>query len=80
MRSGAVAFLIGLLFLPGWQAARCQTLSTILSNGPTSNRINMVVLSEGYQASELCQFLIDATNAVRSILSLSRTSRRQCRR
>jgi hypothetical protein len=45
------------------------TLTTILTNGPTANRINLVVLSEGYQASELGKFLSDATNMVNSILA-----------
>jgi hypothetical protein len=45
------------------------TLSTILTNGPTANRINIVVLSEGYQAIQLARFLVDATNAVNNLLS-----------
>jgi len=43
--------------------------STILTNGPNANRINIVVLSEGYQSNQLPQFLIDATNAVNNLLS-----------
>ncbi len=45
------------------------TFSTILSNGPTANRVNMVILSEGYTAAQLPQFLTDATNLVNSFLS-----------
>ncbi|MCX8091524.1 MAG: M64 family metallopeptidase [Verrucomicrobiae bacterium] len=50
-------------------AAGQGTLSTILSNGPTANRINLVVLSEGYTTNQLAQFLVDATNAVNALLA-----------
>ena len=56
----------------GWAPGLCAqgTLTTIFTNGPTSNRINIVVLSEGYQASELVtKFLGKATNAVNNLLS-----------
>ena len=45
------------------------TLSPIFTNGPTSNRINIVVISEGYTSNQLGQFLVDATNAVNHLLS-----------
>ena len=44
-------------------------MQTILTNGPVSNRLNIAVLSEGYTASQLAQFLVDATNAVNGLLS-----------
>ena len=34
-----------------------------------SNRLNIVVLSEGYTSNQLAQFLVDATNAVNTLLS-----------
>ena len=40
-----------------------------MSNGPVSNRLNLVVLSEGYTSSQLAQFAVDATNAVSALLS-----------
>src|SRR6185503_15668920 len=43
--------------------------STIITNGPVANRINLVVLSEGYQTNQLGKFLIDATNEVNNLLS-----------
>ncbi len=52
--------------LPLFAAASMQT---ILTNGPTSKRLNIVILSEGYTASQLAQFLVDATNAVGALLS-----------
>jgi hypothetical protein len=45
------------------------SMQTILTNGPTSNRLNIVVLSEGYTSSELGQFVLNASNAVRVLLS-----------
>jgi hypothetical protein len=44
-------------------------MQTILTNGPVSNRFNIVVLSEGYTSNELARFLVDATNAVSTLLS-----------
>jgi hypothetical protein len=44
-------------------------MQTILTNGPTTNRLNIVVLSEGYTTNQLPQFLVDATNAVNALLS-----------
>lgn len=44
-------------------------MQTILTNGPVSNRLNVVLLSEGYTNNELGQFSIDATNAVKALLS-----------
>ena len=44
-------------------------MQTILTNGPTSNRLNIVVLSEGYTSSQLPLFLVDATNAINTLLS-----------
>jgi len=45
-------------------------LTAIFTNGPTSNRINLVILSEGYQTNQLGQFLMDATNAANNLLSV----------
>src|ERR1035437_2232140 len=45
------------------------SLQTILTNGPVSNRLNIVVLSEGYTSNQLAQFAVDATNAVNALLS-----------
>jgi hypothetical protein len=45
------------------------TFYTILTNGPASNRFNIVFLSEGYTPGQLAQFLVDATNAANIFLS-----------
>lgn len=38
----------------------------IATNGPTTNRLNVVFLSEGYTSGQFGQFLMDATNAANS--------------
>jgi hypothetical protein len=50
------------------QACAQATLTTFFTNGPTANRVNLVVLSEGYTASQMGQFLVDARNAVSNLL------------
>ena len=65
-----VGLWVGLLCtLPASRAGAQGTLSTILTNGPTANRLNVVVLAEGYRAREKGQFLTDATNAVNRLLA-----------
>jgi hypothetical protein len=50
------------------RAAGQASMQTLLTNGPISNRLNVVVLSEGYTSGQLAQFLVDATNAVKALL------------
>lgn len=42
---------------------------TIKNSGADDNRINLVILSEGYQTSELPQFEIDATNFMNDLFA-----------
>jgi hypothetical protein len=51
------------------EAAAQASMQTILTNGPISNRLNVVLLSEGYTSNQLAQFLVDATNAVNALLA-----------
>lgn len=46
------------------------SMTTVLTNGPTGKRINIVFLSEGYTASELEQFRRDATNTANALLTV----------
>ncbi len=66
-----LAALAGLAFALGAtpEAAGQASLQTILANGPISNRLNIVILSEGYTAAQYTRFLMDATNAVNTLLS-----------
>ncbi|MBI5385178.1 MAG: hypothetical protein HZA90_10880 [Verrucomicrobia bacterium] len=50
-------------------SVRAATLETLLTNGPTANRVNLVFLSEGYRTNELPQFLADAASALNNFLS-----------
>src|ERR1035437_1333347 len=50
-------------------ASAQPSMQIILTNGPVLNRLNVVVLSEGYTSSQLAQFAVDATNAVNALLS-----------
>lgn len=46
-----------------------SSIQTILANGPVSNRLNIVVLSEGYTTNQLAQFPGDAANAAAALLA-----------
>src|SRR5215472_14826710 len=65
----AAALLLAVLSLSPLHAPAQASIQTLMANGPTSNRLNIVVLSEGYTSSQLAQFLVDATNLVNTLLS-----------
>lgn len=44
-------------------------ISALLINGPSSNRVNVVFLAEGYRTNEYAAFLSQATNALQHLLS-----------
>jgi len=50
-----------------WPAA---LFTTIITNGPVTNRLNLVFFSEGYTNGQQSQFLADSTNAAASFLSV----------
>jgi hypothetical protein len=63
--------LAGLLIF--WLAARpseSAIFSTIITNGPATNRINLVFFSEGYTNGQMANFLNDATNAANAFFSV----------
>jgi hypothetical protein len=73
-RPAAIAWLAVCLLVaavvwgpPG--ASAQPSMQIILTNGPVLNRLNVVVLSEGYTSSQLAQFAVDATNALNALLS-----------
>jgi hypothetical protein len=59
--------LIGalLLALPG--RAQVFPVDTLIKNGPLNNRINLVFVGDGYQASEMNTYLADVNRAVSAI-------------
>ena len=58
-----------ILFLHAVVPARAALFYTITTNGPATNRINLVLFSEGYTSGQLGTFLNDATNAAHFFLS-----------
>ncbi len=62
-----IAMAVGIHVPAFGQAA----MMDLLPNGPASERINIVILSEGYTAAELAQFRTDATNTLAALFSNS---------
>ena len=58
-----------LFFLLVAPVSESAIFSTIITNGPTTNRVNLVMFSEGYTNGQLAAFLNDATNAANFFLS-----------
>ena len=56
-------------------ALRAQVLVPLEVNGPVTNRVNMVVLAEGYTAAQQGQFLRDATNLMANFIAAEPYSR-----
>ena len=52
-------------------AAQTFEVQSIYNSGPDANRINLVILSDGYQASELGTFIIDANNFTNALFAES---------
>lgn len=70
MKSFRVLFCcVSMLLLSSARGFSQATITQILSNGPATNRINIVFLSEGYTASQLGQFTNDAKTILNYILS-----------
>lgn len=63
----ALAWL--LFFMLVGPESESAIFSTIITNGPTTNRVNLVIFSEGYTNGQLAAFLNDATNAADFFLS-----------
>ena len=58
-----------LLFLVALPAVAQTNFYTITTNGPASNRVNLVILAEGYRTDQYPQFLADATTAANMLLT-----------
>ena len=65
----AVCLLVAAVICGPPCASAQPSMQIILTNGPVLNRLNIVVLSEGYTTSQLAQFAVDATNAINALLS-----------
>ena len=62
-------FLACMLGLPGVLQAQTATLFAVEENGPRSERINIVFLSEGYTTPDMPNFAGHVTNAVNFLFS-----------
>ncbi|MBI3852426.1 MAG: hypothetical protein HY298_19390 [Verrucomicrobia bacterium] len=69
VQGNGVVLALLLLAFPFARIFGQGTLSTIFTNGPASQRLNIVVLSEGYQSNQLAQFLVDAVNTVSNLFA-----------
>ena len=56
-----------LLLLTGAGQAQTFPVDTLIKNGPLSNRINIVFVGDGYQATEMTKYLADVNRAVSAI-------------
>ncbi|HMJ88790.1 MAG TPA: M64 family metallopeptidase, partial [Candidatus Acidoferrum sp.] len=68
MRRRACGFAL-ILSLVLFSVARAQTIQTLVSNGPTSERINLTFFSEGYTAAELPTFITNVTSVLGTFFS-----------
>ena len=67
------AFFVLAVLLPG--RVFCEaTMQQILTNGPTDKRINIVLLSEGYTATELDQFAAPLVSDQRGLGGLGQSA------
>lgn len=65
-----LAALFGAALILSAEPVRAQaSRHTILTKGPATKRINVVLLSEGYTTNQLPSFLVHATNAVKALFS-----------
>ncbi len=65
----SLLFLACMLGLPGVLRAQTATLFTVEENGPRSERINIVFLSEGYTTADMPNFAGHVANAVNFLFS-----------
>lgn len=68
-RFGLVPCLVGVALWLASMPICAQTLSTLFTNGPVANRVNIVLLAEGYQTNQMTKFLADAETVVGNLLS-----------
>lgn len=68
--TGRARSIAGMLLFAGALPLLAQTnFYTITTNGPASNRVNLMILAEGYRNNQYDQFLADATTAATILLT-----------
>lgn len=63
------AFAVAAVMAAAWNVNGQTNLLTLLTNGPTSKRLNIVFLSEGYTTNDLAHFPSDARTMLNRILT-----------
>jgi hypothetical protein len=69
-RQWGVLLALGLLAVAALPASSA-TFYPILTNGPSSNRLDIAFLAEGYTSNQVSKFLTDCTNALAALMSHS---------
>jgi hypothetical protein len=64
-----VKIFIGVAWLFAALAVRAQTITTLRTNGPATNRINLILFAEGYRTNQQAQFTNDAAATVSNLLA-----------
>ena len=64
-----IAFAVAVVMAAGWNANGQTNMLTLLTNGPTSKRLNIVFLSEGYTTNDLAHFPSDARTMLNRMLT-----------
>src|ERR1044071_2505086 len=60
----------GLFFLLGFaQFVSAQTVTTIVNNGPSTNRVDVAVLGDGYTTSDLPKYINDVQEFIFSMFN-----------
>ena len=65
-----ITFLLIIIF-SNVLVAQTFEVQSIYNSGPDANRINIVILSDGYQASELNSFIVDANSFANALFTES---------
>ncbi|MDO7877486.1 M64 family metallopeptidase [Hymenobacter sp. ASUV-10] len=66
-----LVLLAALLLLPGLSRAQLFPVDTLMKNGPLNNRVNIVFVGDGYEASDMPQYLNDVQAASTRLFSES---------
>jgi hypothetical protein len=64
------AFLLIFILSTGINAQKFK-VDTLVNSGPTKNRINLVILADGYTATEFAKFKLDANSFVNALFNKS---------
>jgi len=64
-----LGFAVAAVMTPCWNASAQTNMLTLLTNGPTAKRLNIVFLSEGYTTTDLAHFSADARTMLNRMIT-----------